>query len=175
MIPPLEDGIEDKIVLLKVRPVKTPMPAGTVDEKNAFAAALRAELPAFLAHLEAFEIPTHLSDSRSGITAWQDQELLESVREISPEKRMENLLSLCIQKGHFNIDRGESKWMAAAEVEVILVDRDSPTASQAQTLLKYDAACGRNLSALTKHGSPFVTDKRGNQGTTQYLITRPAE
>ena len=94
-------------------------------------------------------------------------------REISPEKRMENLLSLCIQKGHFNLDRGEAKWMAAAEVEVILTNRDSPTYSQAQTLLKYDAACGRNLSALTKQGSPFVTESRGYQGTTQYLITRP--
>lgn len=174
VIPPLEDGVEDKIILLKVRPVKTPMPAGTVDEKNAFSAALRAELPAFLAHLEEFAIPAHLSDSRSGITAWQDQELLESVREISPEKRMENLLSLCIQQGYFNLAPGEERWMAAAEVEAILQDRNSPTHSQALTLLKYDAASGRNLSTLTKQGSPFVKDKRGNQGTTQYLITRPA-
>lgn len=175
VIPPLEEGIDDKIILLKVCPVKTPMLAVTVDQRNAFAAALRAELPAFLAHLEEFVIPTHLTDSRSGITAWQDQELLDAVREISPEKRMENLLSLCIHKGHFSLARGETKWMAAAEVEGILTDRDSPTYSQAQTLLKYDAACGRNLSALAKQRSPFVTDRRAYQGTTQYLITRPAE
>jgi len=173
VIPPLEDGIEDKIILLKVRPVKTPMPAGTVDEKNEFASALHAELPAFLHHLKGFTIPAHLSDSRSGVTAWKDQELLDSVREISPEKRMENLLSLCLQKGFMDIERGESKWMAAAEVETILQDRNSPTATQAQTLLKYDAACGRNLSALAKHGSPFVTDGRIYSGTAQYLITRP--
>jgi len=174
VIPPLEDGIEDKIILLKVYRVKTPMPAETVDQKNAFAAALRAEIPAFLSYLEGFVIPTHLTDSRSGITAWKDQELLDAVREISPEKRMENLLSLCIQKGHFNLSRGQTKWMAAAEVEVILTDRNSPTYSQAQTLLKYDAACGRNLSALAKQRSPFVTDRRSYQGTTQYRITCPA-
>jgi hypothetical protein len=173
VIPPLEDGIEDKIILLKVRPVKTPMPAGTVDEKNAFAAALRAELPAFLHHLEGLTIPIHLSDSRSGVTAWKDQDLLDSVREISPEKRMENLISLCLQKGFMEIELGESKWMFAAEVETILQDRNSPTSTQAQTLLKYDAACGRNLSTLAKHGSPFVTNSRGYQGSTQYLITRP--
>jgi len=32
VIPPLEDGIEDKIILLKVAPIKTPMPACTVEE-----------------------------------------------------------------------------------------------------------------------------------------------
>lgn len=175
IIPPLEDGIEDKIILLKVCRVETPMPAETVDQKNAFAAALRAEIPAFLSYLDGYVIPTHLTDSRSGITAWQDQKLLDAVREISPEKRMENLLSLCIQKGHFNFDREETKWMAAAEVEAILTDRDSPTYNEAQTLLKYDAACGRNLSALAKQRSPFVTDRRAYQGTSQYLITRPAE
>ncbi len=95
------------------------MPAGTVDEKNASAAALRAELPAFLDHLEGFVIPSHLSDSRSGVTAWKDQELLDSVREISPEKRMENLVSLCLQKGFMEIERGKSKWMFAAEVDAI--------------------------------------------------------
>ena len=151
------------------------MPAGTVDEKNASAAALRAELPAFLDHLEGFVIPSHLSDSRSGVTAWKDQELLDSVREISPEKRMENLVSLCLQKGFMEIERGKSKWMFAAEVDAILQDRSSPTATQAQTLLKYDASCGRNLSTLAKQGSPFVTNSRGYQGSTQYLITRPSK
>jgi hypothetical protein len=173
VIPPLEDDIEDKIILLKISPVKTPMPAGTADEKNAFGAALREELPAFLGYLEKFIIPPHLTDSRSGITAWKDQELLDAVREISPEKRMENLISLCLQKGFFGIERGQSKWMAAAEVEVILKDRDSPTANQAQTLLNFHTVCGRNLSALAKHQSPFVAGTRGYQGTTQYLITRP--
>lgn len=71
--------------------------------------------------------------------------------------------------------REETKWMTAAEVEASLTDRNSPTYSQAQTLLKYDAACGRNLSALAKQRSPFVNDRRAYQGTTQYLITRPAE
>lgn len=173
VIPPLEEGIEDKIILLKVRRIKTPMPASTVDEKSAFAAAIRAELPAFIEHLEGFAIPEHLSDSRSGVTAWKDQNLLDAVMEISPEKRLENLIALAVEKGFFGIDPGKSKWMPAAEVQSKLEDRDSPTASQAQTLLRFHATCGRGLAHLTKHGSPFVTESRTYQGTAQYLIHRP--
>ena len=173
VIPPLEEGIDDKIILLKVSRIRTPMPASTVDEKIAFAAAIRAEMPAFIHHLVAFTIPTNLTDSRSGVTAWQDQSLLDAVMEISPEKRLENLISLAVGKGFFNLDPGESKWMPAAEVQGKLEDRDSPTASQAKTLLNYHATCGRGLTHLAKHGSRFVKETRIYQGTAQYLITRP--
>lgn len=173
VIPPLEDGIEDKIILLKVSRIKTPMPAGTVDEQIAFSAAIRAEMPAFIYQLVGFTIPAHLTDSRSGVTAWKDQSLLDAVMEISPEKRLENLIALAVGKGFFDLAPGESKWMPAAEVQSKLEDRDSPTASQAQTLLRFHATCGRGLAHLAKHGSPFVNATRIFQGTAQYLITRP--
>lgn len=173
VIPPLEEGIEDKIILLKVSRIKTPMPAATVDEKSAFRDAIRAELPAFIHHLEGFVVPAHLSDSRSGVTAWKAQSLLDAVMEISPEKRLENLLALALGKGFFKLDAGESRWMPAAEVQSILEDRDSPTASQAQALLNYHATCGRGMAHLARNGSPFVTDARTLHGTAQYLITRP--
>ena len=48
--------------------------------------------------------------------------------------------------------------MAATQVQANLQDRDSPTAKQAETLLKLDVLCGHLLSALLKNKSPFVTD-----------------
>ena len=173
VIPPLEDGIEDKVSLLKVSPIVTPMPASTAEEKTAFAAAIRDELPGFIHHLENFTIPAHLTDSRMGVTAWKDQELLNAVMEISPERRLENLIELAATKGHFPLASGESEWMSAAEVQSILEDRGSPTASQAQGLLKFHSACGRSLSALVKLGSRFVTDVRVLDGMNRYLITLP--
>lgn len=175
VIPPLEDGIEDKIILLKVAKVETPMPARTPAEKDAFARALASELPAFLAYLETLEIPDHLADpeARSGVMAWKDPDLLEAVREISPEARLENLLSLALGKGCFNLDPGKSRHMPAAEVQTILQDHNSPTARQAGNLLKFDALCGRLLSALLKNKSPFVTDSLKRNGITHYQITRP--
>jgi hypothetical protein len=175
IIPPLEDGIEDKIILLKVAKVETPMPACTPSEKDAFASALIDELPAFLHFLQSVQLPDHLADtaSRSGVIAWKDQELLAAVREISPEARLENLLALAIEKGFIDLAPGESQDMTAAEVQSMLQDRDSPTSKQADGLLKYDALCGRLLSVLFKQGSPFVTDDKIVNGTKRYQITRP--
>ena len=176
VIPPLEEGIEDKIILLKVSPVNTPMPARAVEEKEAFAAALTDELPAFLHHLDSFEVPCHLSDSRSGVTAWKDPELLRAVTEISPEKSLESLIALAIAKGHFpEINQG-GKWMSAVAVQSILQDRDSPTSSQAFTLLKHAPNCGRYLATLGRHRSPYVSGDRPKiiKGTTHYLIISPS-
>jgi hypothetical protein len=175
VIPPLEDGIEDKIILLKISHIATPMPACTTEEKIAFRRALAAELPAFLHYLESVTVPNHLADSnaRSGVTAWKDPELLHAITEISPEKRLENLLSLAMTKGFFPLEPGESKWLTAAEVQSTLQSRDSPTHSQAQGLLSYHAACGTYLSTLRKKESPFVTNSKLVSGITNYRIIRP--
>jgi hypothetical protein len=175
VIPPLEEGIEDKIILLKVSSIETPMPARSVEEKEAFTSALIDELPAFLHHLEHFEVPDHLSDSRSGVTAWKDPDLLQAVSEISPEKHLETLIALAIAKGHFPAIDQNGEWMSAADVQSILQSRDSPTANQALNLLKHAPNCGRYLATLSRQGSPYVaTDKpKLKNGITHYLLTSP--
>ncbi len=174
VIPPLEDGIEDKIILLKVSPVTLPLPAQTPEEKQEFQRALRDELPAFLHWIDQVKTPEHLSDNRSGVTAWQDTELLAAITELSPEQRMESLISLAMAKGFMGIDQGGKKWMSATEVQGVLQDRDSQTQQQAKTLLSYDANAGRYLSALIKKGSAYVSDKKTVHGISHYLMTRPS-
>jgi len=175
VIPPLEEGIEDKIILLKVSSIETPMPARSVEEKEAFASALADELPAFLHHLESFEVPDHLLDSRSGVMAWKDPELVQAVKAISPEKHLETLIALAIAKGHFPIIDQSGAWMSAADVQSIVQNRDSPTASQALNLLKHAPNCGRYLSTLARQGSPYVSGDKAKQqdGITHYLMTTP--
>jgi hypothetical protein len=170
VIPPLEEGIEDKVILMKVAAVKMPMLAETPEPRIAFQKALADELPAFLAWLESVEIPEHLGDTRSSVTAWKDAELLEAVLEISPEKRLEKLIALAITKNHMN-----DGWQCAQEVQSQLLHYDSPTASQARTLLKYDNNAGTYLSRLKDQGSAYVGDKRRNSdGIYQYLINNPS-
>ncbi|MBK1854990.1 hypothetical protein JO972_08465 [Verrucomicrobiaceae bacterium 5K15] len=175
VIPPLEDGIEDKIMLLKVSTVTPPMPACTPEERDDFAAALTAELPAFMHFLENLKLPEHLIDSRSGVIALKDPELLDAVTDISPEKRLENLLHLSITQDFMGLDVGESRWMTAVEVQGKLQDRDTPTSYQASSLLKFDANAGRYLASLVKSDSPFVTASKITNGIRRYQITRPAE
>lgn len=174
VIPPLEDDIQDKIILLRVCRIDTPMPARSGEEKQLFRRALRAEMPAFIHFLESLTTPAHLTDSRAGVIAWKDSHLLMRINEISPEHKTESLIALCMKANHFGIDEGESRFMPASEVQAILTDRDSPAASQAREILKYHVNCGRYLSKLRKAGSPYVTDsKTPHGGTTEYEITRP--
>ena len=172
VIPPLEEGIEDKIILLKVKKIETPMPAQSVDEKAAFSQALKAELPAFVHSLLSLVTPDHLQDDRDGVTAWKDAELLNAINEISPEHRLECLLILALDKGAMNILRGESEFMSAAEIQAALTNRDNPAHDQAKGLLNHSSACGRILSTLARGGSHTVTGSKIVKGITQYQITR---
>ncbi len=172
VIPPLEEGIEDKISLLKVSVIKTPMPASSSDEREKFSTALKKELPYFLGYLESINVPDELKDSRTGVLAWKDPQLLASVNNISPEQKLENLIQLCMQNQTLSCENGE-RWITASELESILTDNNSRSRSQAQALLKYHAACGSYLSTLVKRGSEYVTASKKVKGTTRYLLKSP--
>ncbi|MDB4734474.1 hypothetical protein OAF62_01970 [Akkermansiaceae bacterium] len=174
VIPPLEDGIEDKISLLKVQPIKTPMPASSVEEQEAFANSIRAEIPSFLKTLGQFVIPSHLEDSRTGVTAWKDDELLSALTAISPEKNFEGLIVMALENGSLLTGLSE-QWLSAVQVEKVLKMRHSPTNGQAHSLLKYHTNCGSYLSALAKKRSLFVTDSKKVKGITHYLLKCPNE
>ena len=174
VIPPLEEGIEDKIILLKVKMIKTPMPAQSVEEKAKFVQAIEAELPAQVHYLESMETPSHLQDNRDGVIAWKDPSLLQAINEISPEHRLEALITLCIDQGFMEILQGESSEMSAAEIQQRLTDRDSPTAEQARGLLKHDNNCGTYLTRLVKKGSAIITERIEGKGgkPTRYRIKK---
>lgn len=179
VIPPLEDGIEDKIMLLKVSPIETPMPAVGPEERMLFRKALARELPAFLHYLENFKVPSHLGDSRDGVTAWKDPELLHALNEIAPETQMESLIAMAIKANGFDSFDSplteEGKWMSAADIQSILQGCGTTTADQARNLLRHAPNVGKYLMALSKKGSPYVSSKEPKQiaGIKCYLITAP--
>lgn len=164
VIPPLDETIDDKISLLKVSPIVTPMAATTPGEKSAFASAIKAELPAFLDRILKLETPDELKDSRAGVIAWKDPELLEVISQLSPETQLEELLALAFAKGFL-----QPGWMSAAELKSVLFN--SMIRGQAEKLLNYTPNCGKYLSSLLGSGSAIVKDSKIVNGTTQYLLS----
>jgi hypothetical protein len=118
--------------------------------------------------------PEHLIDERDGVTAWKDPSLLESIKEISPEHKLESMIQLCLESERFDINKGESRYITASEIESVLTNIGSPTHIQAKELLKYHANCGRYLSTLLKTNSRFITDSKLKDGITTYCVTRPS-
>ena len=99
---------------------------------------------------------------------------MRAINEISPEYRLESLITLSIDKGYMDIDEGMSKLMPAAEIQDKLTERDSPTSEQAKGLLKYDNNCGTYLSRLVKKGSSIITERIDGKGgrPAQYRLKK---
>lgn len=167
VIPPLEEGIADKISLLKVRPIITPMPAVTPGEKSAFWSAIKAELPALLDRILGLETPKELKDSRSGVIAWKDPELLEAISQLAPETQLEELLALAMQKNQLT-----PGWKSAAELKSVLFS--SSLRGHAEKLLNYTPNCGKYLSSLLGSSSAIVKESKIVNGITQYLLSAPS-
>jgi hypothetical protein len=171
IIPPLDADMSDKVILLHVSPVTLPVDTSTPAGRVTMQAMIRNDLPAFIAELTDWETPPELHDSRSGIAAWRDPDLLNSVDAESPARRLEVLLEVAVE------DRGIwydlPREMAAIEIETRMTDPKSSVREQARSLLHWHGACGAALSRLAKMGRSMVTEGvlNSHDKTKRFYIT----
>ncbi len=88
ILPPIDDSIADKLMLLKVYNRPMPMPTRTPDERAAFRRTLSSELPAFVDWLLRWEIPQELWNERYGIETFRHAGVLDAVENLGPEMRL---------------------------------------------------------------------------------------
>lgn len=154
VIPPLDGDLADKVILLRAAPITPPIDTSSPEGRNELQRRIRDELPAFAAHLASFVIPADLRDTRSGVLAWRDPELADSVEASSPERRLEELLQAAL------VNRGIWETLpitlSAAEIEGRLLETGSPVRDQARNLFSWPAAAGTYLGRLARTGSANV-------------------
>jgi len=173
IIPPLDADLADKIALLHVIGVKLPIDTSTPDGKTALQSLIRSELPAFAQQLIDWVTPDEIKDSRSGVIAWRDPELSESVDAHSPSKRLEALLEAAF--ADYSIWHDLPRDMTASEVEARLVELNSPVREQARQLCgTWHGACGSALAKLARSGSQYVSlsDRAPVGKALRYAISR---
>lgn len=173
IIPPLDADLADKIALLHVIGVKLPVDTSTPEGRDELQTIIRQELPAFAQQLIDWETPEELRDSRSGVIAWRDPELSESVDAHSPSKRLESLLEAAL--ADWGIWHDLPRDMTASEVESRLLELNSPVRDQARQLCgTWHGACGSALAKLARSGSDYVKlSERPPVGKAlRYYITR---
>ena len=111
VLPPIEDSIEDKLIILKAsKAEKMPMPTVTLEQRKAFWSKLEGELPAFVEFLTTWEIPENLLSDRFGITHFHHPEILRAIDGLAPEFRLMRL----IDEEMFN-SAAACAWMGSAE------------------------------------------------------------
>ena len=159
MLPPLEESIEDKIMLLKVNQAIMPMKSDSPRSRVEFWDAVRAEIPSFLHFIENYVVPDELQESRFGIKAFQHPDLVEILKEMTHENRLMALMEIIVIP-----DNGSWKG-TLEELETALLE-DSTYKRQIEKLLYYPTALMTYLRRLQKSTPERVrsyksNDKRG--------------
>tara|TARA_A100001037_G_scaffold306864_1_gene357671 strand:- start:10992 stop:12332 length:1341 start_codon:yes stop_codon:yes gene_type:complete len=159
VLPPLDEHVADKIILLRARHFKFPMPVTTNAERSAFREQLAQEIPAFLYFLlHEWEIPQHCADPRRyNVATFHHPSLAEALESLSPEAELLNLLDRTFAD---ELESGQCIEMTARKIEDHLRAHDW---RRADKLFKHLPACGTYLGRLSRKRPDRVQPKRTNK------------
>ncbi len=172
VLPPLDADVADKLTLCRVRQRELPMPTETPEEKRRFREALSAELPAFMAFLEQYEIPAEMRCRRFGIVHYHHPDLVEAMDETRPETRLLSLIDQVLFAGIPN----REPWVGGSiALQQLLCDGHQWLNNEARRLLCFSSACGSYLRGIADdpRTANRITSRRVH-GQTEWTIHAPA-
>lgn len=144
VLPPLDDHIEDKIIILRAERFPLPMPTETAEDKAEFWRTLTDEIPAYLHWLLQYEIPEELSDRRYCVMSYKDRQILASLDEIAPEINLKSLIDIGFWEQELCFG-GETE-TTAAKIKARLLE--STVRSEAKELLHFPGSTKAYLMRL---------------------------
>lgn len=173
VLPPLDESLQDKMLLFRAYKKEMPMPTQTLEEWGAFDARLAADLPGFVYYLlNHWQVPTDMVDQRYGVTHFHHPDLLEMMNVLSPETKLLELIDVRLFPPSAIGDHEE--WEGrAAQLETELTGPNSSVQYEARKLLIFNSACGQYLGRLL-HLYPHRIAKRLLHGNTVWKILPPA-
>lgn len=164
VLPPIDESLKDKITLLRAFRINPPFAADNIKARNAWRTKLSAELPAFMFWLRSYRVPSHMVNVRYGVAAFQDDGLVEELRDLSPEQR---LLTLIDALQVWDVDRNDWKG-TANELEERLLEKDK--LGRVSKLLYFSSATGTYLGRLCKTHGERITVKKKPGISAEYTI-----
>jgi hypothetical protein len=172
ILPPIGCDMADKVILLKVEPIVTPIDTSHTEGRKQLQRMIEDELPMLAGYLTRFELPDDLRDSRSGVLAWRHPDLTQAIESTKPESRLEELLQTALDCHLWN---DLPRIMTASEIEGRLIDRDSPVRDQVKATLTWNGACGTYLSRLATSGSSVIenADFDTHNKRPRYYVRKP--
>ncbi len=168
VLPPYEDGVYEKLMLIKAHENEVVANIDTGEARERLWKTLTGELPAFLDFLEHWEIPDRLRADRMGVCTHHHPRLLAKMRELQPEQRLLSLVDDCIFRSAHNED-----WDGPAIALERRLKRESyDLHHEAQQLLRGPNSCGMYLGRLAKSPNSRVS-QRVVRGQTHWIIQAP--
>ena len=157
--PPLTPDFREKVLMLLVRRSPMPMPTRTDGEKEAFNAAVAAELPAYAFWLlNEFEIPAHLlvddkgeDATRFGFRDWQHPELARELFDDSPSAELLVIIDEAVFKsGADGPNLGMKLWDLTSHAD-LKKDEWEDSAADLERLITADGRGGEAAQVCTMH------------------------
>jgi len=147
-LPVIDESISDKMIILRAYKKPFPMPTAKTTDRVKFWNAICAQIPALLNLLCKTEIPEEMQADRYGIRYYQNQYILAEISDLAPEKRLLDLIDMCL----FATDAmsiTEEYELTAHELQTRLLS-DTSIQYEARKLLTYNTTCGTYLGRLAK-------------------------
>ena len=166
VLPPLNEDIADKLILLRASRFDFPNPINSTEEKERFEGMIRAEIPAFLHWLiNKYQIPTAYADPRRyNIATFHHPALKQNLDGLSPESKFLELIDLTYPNG-----------LSSQPAEEIQSQIFKEHAFQAQRLFSFLDSCGRYLARLQKKYPARIQSRHTMRGNVWTVLPRANE
>jgi hypothetical protein len=168
-LPPFTPDFTDKLLVFKVGKGQMPMPTDTDEQREAFLARIRSELPGFVHFLLHWSIPDELLSGRFGQKPFLNREVEAALYELEPESTFEHLLNKLL----FAEENGEAwGWASAQDLHDRMTnDGTNPLCQRARRLLSFHGACGQHLGVLRKNETAMLAAEDRRNG----IYAQPAD
>jgi hypothetical protein len=158
VLPPLDQHIADKLIILRASIFEWPMPMATTADRTGFHAQVISEIPAYLRWvLHTWEAPEEVIDRhRYNVATFHHPELVEAMHCFSPEAELHELLQITYVDAALHRQPVEA---TAAEIETAIRHREPVRADR---LFSFRTACGTYLGRLAKRYPRHLEGMRDN-------------
>lgn len=163
VLPQWEDGLRDKLMLFHASAFKMPVDTSTPAGEEMLWRQLRRELPAFVHHLDCLTIPDEMKDSRFGVRAYHNPDLLEMMDAASDETKLLEIIDAKL----FSDPQTDDWEGMARDLEAAL-----DGATGLRQLLSFGNTCGSLLGILSKK-TRRVEKLPKLHGIQRWKINRP--
>ncbi|MGA9780144.1 MAG: hypothetical protein WBS33_17930 [Verrucomicrobiia bacterium] len=120
ILPPLDDSLVAKLIMLKVSKQPPPMPTVTLEERQEFWQTLLGELPGFIWDLLHWEIPVEIQDGRFGVIYYHHPDLLQALEDLAPETKLLAIIDTAFKEEVEILDKEAGFTGTAEQLESIL-------------------------------------------------------
>ena len=160
IIPPLDDDMRPKVMLLKCCDAT----AELSEDRKINMRDFTEELPRFARFLLNWKIPTKMKDRRFGVCAFHHPRLLEIISDLTPEQQLLGI----IDDGLWKQIEPKHEWSGSAEeLKTLLLKTDFR--DTVGRLLEWPSACGTYLARLVSK-LPVRFKSTRSKGRTRWQI-----